>query len=249
MNTRLFTLIIYFSLVYFSFLHAQSKGVQERDYSIDLADVLSSTEEEKLDGLSKKFEEQTNVQIVFYTIDNLDGRGIREVSREAASKLGVGFHAINSGILVCFAKKEAEVRVEVGFGMEWTITENQTQAIEDKIRPYFIKNDCAGGFKTSFNEIKKIIGKETWFLAYKPFSKIREEGSKAIGTVIKEDFVKIGEESEGNITLNLYGNIPIKIHFTPYMAEELLPRLEKSKKVVFRLKNSQPLEGYLMGLD
>lgn len=247
MNTKLFILLMCFSFGFFTFSSAQN--AQKRDYSIDLADVLSSTDEEKLDELAKKFEEQSNVQIVFYTIDNLDGRSIKEVSREASSKLGVGFHGVNSGVLVCFAKQEAAVRVEVGFGIEWAINESQAKAIEEKILPYFAKNDYTGGFKTSFNEIKKIIGKETWFLAYKPFSKIREEGDKAMGTVIKEDFVKIGEKSEKHIILNLYGNIPIKIHFTENMEETLLPKLEKSKKVVFRLKNMQPLEGYLMGLD
>ncbi len=247
MYTKLFILFISFQLGYFTSLSAQN--AQTRDYSIDIADLLSSSEEEKLDELSKKFEEQTNVQIVFYTINSLDGRSIKELSHEAASKLGVGLHSINSGVLVCFAKQEAEIRVEVGFGMEWTITASQAKAIEEKILPYFSKKDYANGFKASFNEIKKLVGKETWFLAYKPFSKIKEEGAKAVGTVIKEDFVKIGEKTEEYITLSLYGNIPIKIHFTEYMKEALLPKLDKSKKVVFRLKNIQPLEGYLMGLD
>ncbi len=247
MNTKLLTLLFCLLVVYVPFLQAQSS--KSRDYSIDLADVLSKSEEEKLDELSKKLEEQSNVQVAFYTIDDLGGRSIEEVSLEAARELGVGFHGVNSGVLICIARNDRKLRIEVGHGIEWSITDLVAEEIVQKMVPFLKKEDYFGAMKTGFNEVKKSIGKETWFLVFKPFSKIKEGGDSSIGLIVKEDFVKIGEQSENYVMLDLYGGTAIKIYFTPYMEQTLLKEITNKKKVIFRLKNTSPLEGNLLGLD
>ncbi len=247
MNIKLYAIIFCFLIGFMPSLQAQS--AKSRDYSIDLADVLSSSEEEKLDELAKKLEELSNVQVAFYTIDNLDGRPIEEVSLEAANELNIGFYGVNSGVLIFIAKNDRKLRVEVGYGMEWTITNELAQTVVDKMTPLLKKEDYFGAMKTGFGEVKKIIGKESWFLVFKPFSKVKEDGDKSIGLIIKEDFAKVGEQTEEYIMLDLYGGIPIKIYYTEYMKDTLLKTIKDKKKVIFRFKNASPLEGYLMGLD
>ncbi|NJL14665.1 MAG: TPM domain-containing protein [Microscillaceae bacterium] len=164
-----------FGFVFFIVLaFGYSASAQTRDYSIDLADVLSIADEAKLDEMARKLEERTNVQFLFYTIDNLGDRTIEEVSLEAAQKLGVGAKGLNSGLVLLFSIKDRKMRLEVGYGMEWHIPDAKAAKLIEALIPFLQKNDYYNAFVKGFSEVKTLLGKDNWFLDNRRFSVIVE---------------------------------------------------------------------------
>lgn len=236
----------------FVFLIALAFGyetpAQTRDYSIDLADVLSIADEAKLDEMARKLEEKTNVQFLFYTIDNLGGRAIEEVSLEAAQKLGVGAKGLNSGLVLMFAIKDRKMRLEVGYGMEWHIPNEKAAKVLEALVPFLQKNDFYNAFVKGFSEVKTLLGKDNWFLDNRRYSLILEEGEKSVGVIAKNDLEEVVEKGEDYVVLKFrYSKAPIRLHYTTYQ-KKLVENLTREDDLYFRFKSLNPLEAYLLGV-
>ncbi|QMV17841.1 TPM domain-containing protein [Granulicella sp. 5B5] len=112
-------------------VHAQSSSSQDlvatlpapTDYVSDLANVIDPTSKQQIDELCSELDHQAHAQIAVVTIDSLNGQPIEEFATELEDKWKVGPKASDRGLLMIFAIKDRQRRIEVGYGLEGVLND------------------------------------------------------------------------------------------------------------------------------
>jgi uncharacterized protein len=105
---------------------------------VDQAHLLSPSTEQSLEQQLADFETQTTDQIVVVTINSLEGTSIEDYGYQLGRAWGIGQKDKNNGVLLIVAPKERKVRIEVGYGLEGTLTDAASeQIIQNVILPDF----------------------------------------------------------------------------------------------------------------
>jgi len=113
---------------------------------VDNAGILSLKTKEKLTKILKNFETKTTDQIVVVTLKSLQGTSISDFGYQLGRYWGIGQKSKNNGVLLIIAPNEKKVRIEVGYGLEGTLTDAISSVIiHRKIIPYFKKGDFDKG--------------------------------------------------------------------------------------------------------
>ncbi len=120
---------------------------------LDAADRASITE--SLAGLETK----TTDQLVVVTLKSLQGTSIEDYGYQLGRRWQIGQKDNNNGVLLIVASTERKVRIEVGYGLEGTLTDALTKIIiENAILPLFKTGDFPGGIKRGVNDIVQVLG-------------------------------------------------------------------------------------------
>jgi uncharacterized protein len=105
---------------------------------IDNASMLSASTINQLETFLADFEKEESTQIVVLTVDSLEGENLEEFSLKVAETWQLGRKDIDNGILLLIAKKERKIRIEVGYGLEGSLTDLIAgRIIRDIITPKF----------------------------------------------------------------------------------------------------------------
>ncbi len=113
---------------------------------VDNAGILSLKTKEKLTKILKNFENKTTDQVVVVTLKSLQGTSISDFGYQLGRYWGIGQKNKNNGVLFIIAPNEKKVRIEVGYGLEGTLTDAISSVIiHQKIIPYFKKGDFDKG--------------------------------------------------------------------------------------------------------
>jgi len=128
---------------------------------VDSAQILSSIEESNLTSLLKKHEEQSSNQIVIVTITSLEGYDITEYGYLLGRHWGIGQKDKNNGILLIISMNEKKIRIEVGYGLEGSLSDKMAHEIINYIiKPNFRQNNFYNGINEALNAIIKAINGE-----------------------------------------------------------------------------------------
>jgi uncharacterized protein len=113
---------------------------------VDEAGVLSPATSSKLTALLAEHERQTSNQVVVVTLKSLRGTSIEQYGYQLGRAWGIGQKGTNKGALLIVSPGTHDVRIEVGYGLEGTLTDAQSKLIvENVMLPYFRKGDYDGG--------------------------------------------------------------------------------------------------------
>jgi uncharacterized protein len=113
---------------------------------VDQAGILSAQARNQLDAMLAQHEQATSNQVVVVTLNSLQGYSIAEYGYQLGRHWGIGQKGRNNGVLLIVAPIEHKVRIEVGYGLEGTLTDALSRNIIDTvITPRFWKGDMAGG--------------------------------------------------------------------------------------------------------
>jgi len=113
---------------------------------VDQAGLLSGQTESQLSALLAQHEASTSNQVVVVTLDTLQGYPIETYGYQLGRHWGIGQKGKNNGVLLIVAPTERKVRIEVGYGLEGTLTDALSKnIIETVITPRFKKGDMEGG--------------------------------------------------------------------------------------------------------
>lgn len=105
---------------------------------VDIADLLTPAEEAALTRKSADLERATGHQFVIVTLPSLDGRSIEQVGLALGNGWGIGREDADDGVLLIVAPNERRVRIEVGCGLETTLTNAEADSIiQQTILPRF----------------------------------------------------------------------------------------------------------------
>ena len=121
---------------------------------VDRADVISTPVEQSLTAKLESLEQKTSDQFVVVTLESLRGKPIEDWGRQLGNGWGIGQKNKNNGALLIVAPKERKVRIQVGFGLESTLTNQQCAEIIDRnILPLFRQGQLEAGIKSGVDEI------------------------------------------------------------------------------------------------
>jgi uncharacterized protein len=129
---------------------------------VDQAGVLSGDARSDIIAESKAFEEKSGTQLVVATVSSLEGSDIETYANELFRTWKLGQADKNNGVLLLIAPNEHKVRIEVGYGLEATLTDALASAvIAGAIIPRFKNGDFSGGAEKGVDGIIDVLGGDT----------------------------------------------------------------------------------------
>ena len=91
----------------------------------------------RLTGALQAEEQRSGIQLVVVTLPGLQGREIEDYGFQLGRAWGIGQKGKNNGALLIVAPAEHRARIEVGYGLEGTLTDGATAAIVNAMTPAF----------------------------------------------------------------------------------------------------------------
>jgi uncharacterized protein len=125
---------------------------------VDDAALLDAATRTALTGSLADLEQKTTDQLVVVTLKSLQGTSIEDYGYQLGRRWQIGQKDKNNGVLLIVAPNERKVRIEVGYGLEGTLTDAITKLIiENSILPRFKVADFSGGIKRGVEDIIQVL--------------------------------------------------------------------------------------------
>jgi uncharacterized protein len=116
--------------------------------------MISPDTQSKIEAVLKSFEQNDSTQIVIVTIKSLEGEPIEDFGIRLAEKWKVGQAKKDNGAILLVSKDDRRIRIEVGRGLEGSLTDLRAGRIIDNIiRPSFKEGNFDKGFADGANAI------------------------------------------------------------------------------------------------
>ena len=125
---------------------------------VDQAGLLDAAARSRLETKLKDLESKTTTQLVVVTLRSLGDYDIADYGYQLGRHWGIGQKGTNNGALLIVAPKERKVRIEVGYGLEGTLTDAVSRLIIDHaVLPRFRTGDFAGGIERGTDDIIQVL--------------------------------------------------------------------------------------------
>ena len=125
---------------------------------VDQAGVLSPAAKDELETMLATRENNATNQVVVVTIKSTGGVSIDEYSSQLGKHWGVWEKGKSSGVLLVVSLNNKQAHIEVGHGLEGTITDAFGETIIDNyIVPELTKGDVEGGIKIGAQKIVALL--------------------------------------------------------------------------------------------
>lgn len=123
---------------------------------VDLAHVLPADVAASLAHDLEAHETKTSNQVVVLILPSLEGEPLESFSHRVATTWKLGQKGTENGVLLLIALRERKVRIEVGYGLEGTLTDlRSAHIIRQEIVPRFRNGDLPGGIAAG---VRAILG-------------------------------------------------------------------------------------------
>jgi uncharacterized protein len=96
---------------------------------VDQANVMSAESRSAVEVKSKDVEGKSGIQLVVATVKSLQGSDIETYANQLFRFWKLGEAKKNNGVLLLVAPTEHKVRIEVGYGLEGTLTDALSSVI------------------------------------------------------------------------------------------------------------------------
>lgn len=149
---------------------------------VDEAGLLSPTERESLTQALAQHEQSTGQQVVVVTLSSLRDRPIEDYGYQLGRHWGIGAKDKNTGALFIIAPRERKLRIEVGYGLEGTLTDAASRLIiENIVLPAFRSGQFGPGIVAGTGAILKTLAGDE---AAAPAKPARSAGDNSIVPLI-----------------------------------------------------------------
>ena len=142
----------------FNLMFSQVSTFKIKSFVTDEAHIFSVEEHASLEKRLLNFEIETTNQIVVVTIDDLKGAVLEQFANELFEANGIGQHKEDNGVLLLIFKNDRELRIEVGQGLEYTLTDARcSRIIRNILVPKFKTENYYEGVDTAINQIESYL--------------------------------------------------------------------------------------------
>jgi uncharacterized protein len=125
---------------------------------VDQAGVINAQTRGNLETKLKDLEDKSGTQLVVATVKSLQGSDIETYANQLFRLWKLGQAQKNNGVLLLVAPNEHKVRIEVGYGLEGTLTDALSSVIvASAIIPRFKTNDYSGGIERGVDGIISVL--------------------------------------------------------------------------------------------
>jgi uncharacterized protein len=125
---------------------------------VDEAGILDQATRMALTDKLAALESKSTDQLIVVTLRSLQGTSIEDFGVQLGRHWQAGQKGKNNGVLLIVAPNERKVRIEVGYGLEGTLTDAVSRLIiENAILPRFRAGDFAGGINRGVDDIISVL--------------------------------------------------------------------------------------------
>jgi uncharacterized protein len=125
---------------------------------VDQAGILDASTRTALTAKLAALEAKTTDQLVVATVRSLEGTSVEDYANRLFREWKLGQKDKNNGVLLLVAPNERKVRIEVGYGLEGTLTDARARLVlESFVLPRFRDRDFPGGIVRGADEIIQIL--------------------------------------------------------------------------------------------
>lgn len=138
----------------------------ERDFVVDLADLISSSDEQRIREMATKLLNDKATPIIVVTIESMDKYGGAGMRIETFAHLLFDQWAIghakldgqlwNTGILLLVSRDDRKARIELGAGWKHEQDSLAQQIMDEQIVPRFRQGDFSGGIVAGVEALDKM---------------------------------------------------------------------------------------------
>src|ERR1700734_2202415 len=129
---------------------------------VDQAGVMSADSRSAVEAKLKDLEDKSGIQLVVATVKSLQGSDVETYANQLFRAWKIGQAQKNNGVLLLVAPAEHKVRIEVGYGLEGTLTDALSSVIiASAIVPRFKTNDYSGGIERGVDGIISVLSGDT----------------------------------------------------------------------------------------
>ena len=125
---------------------------------VDQANIISRETRDALEPKLAELEQKSGIQLVVATVKSLEGQEIEPYANELFRFWKLGEKTKDNGVLLLVAPNERRVRIEVGYGLEGTLTDALSAVIiANAIAPRFKAGDFSGGITRGVDDIITVL--------------------------------------------------------------------------------------------
>ena len=145
---------------------------------VDQAAVMTAASKADVEAKSKALEDKSSIQLVVATVKSLQGSDIETYANQLFRFWKLGEAKKNNGVLLLVAPNEHKVRIEVGYGLEGTLTDALSSVIiSSAIIPRFKTGDYSGGIERGVDGIISVLSGDT--ADWQPKPNVRTEDASS----------------------------------------------------------------------
>ena len=126
---------------------------------VDNAEILKAETKRNLAARLKAHEQETSEQIAVLTVPSLEGESIESYAEQVFNTWKLGQKGKDNGVLVLVAPSERRMRIEVGYGLEGTLTDvAASRIVRNVMTPRFKEGNFDAGVAEG---VQAVIGQLT----------------------------------------------------------------------------------------
>jgi uncharacterized protein len=116
--------------------------------AVDSANIIPQAVSDRVTAKLASLEAESGIQLVVATVKSLEGDYIEHYANTLFRAWGLGEKQKNNGVLLLVAPNDRKVRIEVGYGLEGTLTDALSKIIiTNAMTPRFKAGDYGGGIE------------------------------------------------------------------------------------------------------
>jgi uncharacterized protein len=125
---------------------------------VDQANIVQPSTRNAIEQKLTDLETKSGIQLVVATVPSLQGQEIEPYANELFRNWKLGEKTKNNGVLLLVAPNERRVRIEVGYGLEGTLTDALSKVIiANAITPRFKAGDFGDGISRGVDDIITVL--------------------------------------------------------------------------------------------
>jgi uncharacterized protein len=146
---------------------------------VDGANILSPAARARVEAKEKELEDKSGIQLVVATVPSLQGADIETFGYQLGRFWKLGEAKKNNGVLFLVAPNERKVRIDVGYGLEGTLTDALSKVIiSTAVAPQFKKGDFDSGVERGVDAIINVLTTDSG--EWQKRAKLRSEGQESL---------------------------------------------------------------------
>jgi uncharacterized protein len=127
----------------------------------DTAGLLSADERDRLERELSDYEQRTSRQFALLTIDSLGGEDLTDFSMRVVETWKLGKKGKDNGLLLLVVEHDQKLRIEVGYGLEGTVTDAfSSRVIHDILAPALRADAVGTGLERAFGALEAQASRE-----------------------------------------------------------------------------------------
>jgi uncharacterized protein len=144
---------------------------------VDQANIIPAATRAAIEPKLADLESKSGIQLVVATVKSLEGEEIEPYSNELFRTWKLGEKAKNNGVLLLVAPNEHRVRIEVGYGLEGTLTDALSKVIiTNAVAPRFKAGNFGDGIARGVDDIITVLTTDSSEWQQRPDLRLDSQG-------------------------------------------------------------------------